>query len=604
MLNKRIKTNAFETKEEVSQGFLDLLEPVVPFFQKSDAGHLELGSHGTVYTESRREVEAFLRPLWGLAPYLTEQETPMLETYLEGIKAGTDPENAAYWGKVDNFDQLIVEMASLSTFILLNKEKSWDALTKKEQENLHQWLIQANEHTIPKNNWHFFRILVNVAMKKCEMPYSQKMIDQDLAIVDSFYVGKGWYFDGVETQVDYYISFAIHYYSLLYCKFMAEDDPERVSTMKERATSFAQTFKYWFDSTGEAIPFGRSLTYRFAQVSFFSALVFADVEALPWGEIKGLISRHMSNWMSHDIFTTDGLLSVGYHYQNLTFAEGYNAPGSPYWSFKTFILLAVPKDHPYWEAETLPLHIETNPLSLPESRNFYQYNEQRDHLQIFPAGQFLHFQNHAGAKYSKFVYSSHFGFSVPKSNYLYYEGAFDNCLALAENNCYFRSKDQDTSYEILEDRVIHYWQPWEDVTIKSTILPLENCHVRIHEIESGRSLDIYEGGFSLAMKEEAMPRIDGTKAVYETGKGSSSITGIYGFEQADVVRTEPNTNLFYPLTMLPHVKGQLTIGKHLLVSVISGRLAGEVLEEPIIVIEDKQIIITQADKRKIAVLEN
>ena len=42
-------------------------------------------------------------------------------------------------------------------------------------------------------------------------------------------------------------------------------------------------------------------------------------------------------------FTTDGLLSVGYDYQNMVFAEGYNGPGSPYWAFKTFILLAVPK---------------------------------------------------------------------------------------------------------------------------------------------------------------------------------------------------------------------------------------------------------------------
>ncbi|WP_086347714.1 DUF2264 domain-containing protein [Candidatus Enterococcus clewellii] len=604
MLNERIKTNSFETKEEVSQGFQDLLEPVIPFFKKSDSGHLKLGSHGTVYTESRREVEAFLRPLWGLGPYLTEQESPMLETYLEGIKVGTNPEHAAYWGDVTNFDQLIVEMASLSTFLLLNKEKTWDRLDKKEQTNLHRWLIQANEHTIPKNNWHFFRILVNVAMKKCHMPYSQEIIDQDLAIIDTFYVGKGWYFDGVETQVDYYISFAIHYYSLLYCKFMAEEDPKRVKKMKERAIEFAQSFKYWFDSTGEAIPFGRSLTYRFAQVSFFSALVFAEVEALPWGEIKGLISRHMRAWMNHEIFTTDGLLSVGYHYQNLTFAEGYNAPGSPYWSFKTFILLAVPKDHPYWEAEALPLHIQTNPLSLPESRNFYQYNENRAHLQVFPAGQFLHFQNHASAKYSKFVYSSRFGFSVPKSNYLYYEGAFDSCLALAENDCYFRSKDQDIAYEILEDRVIHQWQPWADVAIKSTIIPLENCHVRIHEINSGRSLNVYEGGFSLPLDETVVPAIDGQRASYETPNGLSSVIGILGFEQADIVRTEPNTNLFYPVTMLPHLKGYVKEGQQVLISIISGRLVDEVLEEPSIVVEEKQIIITQAEKKKAVVLDH
>ncbi|MGH2233356.1 DUF2264 domain-containing protein, partial [Enterococcus faecalis] len=93
------------------------------------------------------------------------------------------------------------------------------------------------------------------------------------------------------------------------CRF-APEDTARVAIMKERATLFAQEYKYWFTQPGVAIPFGRSLTYRFAQVSFFSVLVFADVEALPWGEIKGLISRHLQQWMNKDIFTTDGLLSV------------------------------------------------------------------------------------------------------------------------------------------------------------------------------------------------------------------------------------------------------------------------------------------------------
>ena len=596
MMNVRIQHNRFESKAEVGQAFNDLMEPLKPFFKQEHPGHLKLGSHGTVYTEPRRQVEAFLRPLWGLGPYLTGHHSEYLDTYLEGIIAGTDPQGANYWGEVTNFDQLIVEMASISTNLLLNKDKVWEALTEEQQRNLHGWLIQVNEHTIPRNNWYFFRVLVNIAMKKCGMPFSQEQIDSDLAVVDSFYIGEGWYCDGVETQIDYYISFAIHYYSLLYVAFMQEDDPKRTAVMKERAITFAQTFKYWFDSTGEAIPFGRSLTYRFAQVSFFSALVFANVEALPWGEMKGLISRHFNRWVNHDIFTTDGLLSVGYHYQNLVFAEGYNGPGSPYWSFKTFILLAVPNEHPYWTAEALPLNIEVNPLRLTESRNFYQYNQDRSHLQVFPAGQFLHFQNHAGAKYSKFVYSSRFGFSAPKSNYLYYEGAFDSCLALSEDDTYFRSKNQDTAYDILDDQIIHEWQPWPDVSIRTVIVPLDNCHVRIHQMETGRSLSVYEGGFSLPLEETASSLIEGTQATYTSSVGISSVAAVHGFDQAEIVRTEPNTNLFFPVTQLPYIKTRVQTGQHLLVSLISGRLPHEEVLTPQIDIREDSITITQGEK--------
>ncbi len=58
------------------------------------------------------------------------------------------------------------------------------------------------------------------------------------------------------------------------------------SVFKERAILFAQDFVYYFDEDGEALPYGRSLTYRFAQGAFFSALVFADVEAIPWGQVR------------------------------------------------------------------------------------------------------------------------------------------------------------------------------------------------------------------------------------------------------------------------------------------------------------------------------
>lgn len=68
---------------------------------------------------------------------------------------------------------------------------------------------------------------------------------------------------------------------------------------------------------------------------------------------------------------------------------------------------------------------------------------------MFPAGQFINYQAHAHDKYSKFVYSSHFGFSTIKSDYWYYEGAYDNCLALAEDDHYFRTKGLDDQYEIL-----------------------------------------------------------------------------------------------------------------------------------------------------------
>lgn len=575
------QTNRFETYQDVSTGFEAIINPLRKFYNQAHAGHLDLGSHGTVYSETTRQAEAFLRPLWGLAPYCVEQESDLLQIYLDELVAATDPDNPNYYGVVTDYDQLLVEMASISTMLLLLKEKTWDRLSEAEQGHLSEWLLQINHHRMPKNNWHFFRILVNIAMKKCGQDYSQELLTADLALIDSFYVGEGWYFDGEESQRDYYVSFALHYYGLLYAHFMEEEDPAGSEKFKERSKQFAQSFKYWFDADGAALPFGRSLTYRFAQAAFWAALVFADVEALPWGEIKGLYSRNMAHWMEQSIFTTDGVLSTGYYYQNLVMAEGYNAPGSPYWACKSFLMLAVPKNHPYWQAEAVPINLPKNSYPSPESRNYYQVNTNRQHLQAFPAGQFVESQNHSGAKYNKLVYSTKFGFSTPKANYYYHEGAFDNCLALSEEGCYYRSKDRSKAFEILDDRIIHQWQPWQDVAIKTTVVPCGSFHVRVHEIDTKRPLIAYEGGFSGPFVDDEQEKIiDGLLASYLTPIGRTSIQGIYGFQQAELVRPEPNTNLLYPRTLLPCLKSELTFGKQLLVSIVGGQVLSDLEERP------------------------
>ena len=95
----------------------------------------------------------------------------------------------------------------------------------------------------------------------------------------------------------------MHYYGLIYARFMAQEDPVSSQRFWERAARFAPDFLYWFEDGGRAVPFGRSLTYRFGQCAFFSALAFAGVEALPWGVLK---SRVLGSLRSDFIRDLDG----------------------------------------------------------------------------------------------------------------------------------------------------------------------------------------------------------------------------------------------------------------------------------------------------------
>lgn len=90
-------------------------------------------------------------------------------------------------------------------------------------------------------------------------------------------------------------------------------------------------FIYYFADDGAAIPFGRSMVYRFAVIGAFSAFVLADLEPpkpLSWGHLKGLVLRHLRWWSDKkDIFKSDGTLNIGFGFDNMNMTENYNAPG-------------------------------------------------------------------------------------------------------------------------------------------------------------------------------------------------------------------------------------------------------------------------------------
>ena len=106
---------------------------------------------------------------------------------------------------------------------------------------------------------------------------------------------------------------------------MGDEDAERCKIFKQRAYDFAQEFIYWFDDDGSSVPYGRSLVYRFAQVSFWSACLIADVKPFDYGVIKGIIVRHLNSWLDCPIFDRSGILTLGYKYPNLLMTEYYNA---------------------------------------------------------------------------------------------------------------------------------------------------------------------------------------------------------------------------------------------------------------------------------------
>ncbi len=543
-----------------------LAEPTRPFFSPSGARLLNL-TNGAHYTRVAQENEGCMRILWGLFPLWggDRRETFFRDVYRNTFRAGTDPADPEYWGEnmVDR-DQRFVEYATIGCGLLLAPDAILGGLTDEERENVFRYVDLINHRELCNNNWLFFRVLANCGLKKNGFPYNAARMEEDLAAIERDYLGDGWYCDGEgSTQRDYYVAFAFHFYSLLYAKTMGDEDPERAARFRARARRFAEDFIYFFDKDGASVAFGRSQTYRFAQVAFFSALVFAGEEALPWGVIKGIINRNLRYFLSLPIFDTAGLLSVGYGYPDLVMSEHYNGSGAPYWAFKAFLLLAAPEDHPYFAAGELPYPALAGTRVLPHFGALAQKTETDTVL--LGVGQCGgNWLPHGAEKYTKFAYSAHFAFSTPRGDSALPLAAPDSMLAFEYMDTFFVRR-RNLSFTVGEHEVTSVWSPFPGVTVRTVLTPMGDGHLRRHEITSeGVTCRAYDCGFSVPRDDENLNEAAlATETVSQviTPRARETVECRCGAGVPGCVITTTNSNIVAPRTYLPYILYEVKPGK-------------------------------------------
>lgn len=567
--------NPLATRADIAKAAAQLLEPLTRRMSPGRA-LIDAGDTTAHYAVRVAQMEAFSRPLWAIVPMLAgkcPEVEPLWALWREGLANGVDPAHPEYWGTIGDYDQRMVEMAVMGLGLCISPDRFWGDLDTAAQQNLYHWLNQINQYEMPRNNWVFFRVLVNMGFMACGQPHDAGRMAEDLALIEDHYEGNGWYFD-LDTQRDYYTPWGFHYYGLVYARVMRERDPERCAWYMERAQCFAPQFAAWFDREGAALPYGRSQTYRFAQGSFFATLAYAEGahEGMDYGEIKGLFLRNLRLWLSRPIFTGDGLLSIGYGYPNLHMAESYNAPGSPYWSMKDFIPLALPEDHPFWQAAEKP-YTPPQAVCQPQARMLITRDAGNAQAQAFTAGNHAPGHDQSDAKYEKFVYSTAFAISVPRSARNLAQGAFDCMLALADDDYGWRVRYGCEDFEIRRDRVLATWQPMRGVTVRTEIIPAGDWHVHIHTIDTDRPLHAAEGGFALCREkapEAAATQVDALWAMAQASWGTSGIVGWEGYDAAEMVIPSPNTNLLYTRTLLPTLRAELPAGRTRLCCAVLG----------------------------------
>ena len=272
--------------------------------------------------------------------------------------------------------------------------------------------------------------------------------------------------------------------------------------------------------------------------------------------MKGLIVRNFNWWLDQKMFDRDGILTIGYCYPQMYMAERYNAPGSPYWGMKSFILLALPDSHPFWSAEAEPMPALDVLKPMPHANMLVARTKGR--VTAYAAGvNEGHGHGQFPEKYAKFAYDTRFGFCASRSREVIYQAAPDSMLAFViDDNVFVRKVS--LSHEIRADRVVSKWSPFPGITVTTTVLPTADGHIRRHEIESAYPCEAYDCGF--AVPNFAPGYVESTAGGAATARNAAVSCTVSGSGEGTVIKCDPQRQpvqhqRLYPCRPVRHPRG-------------------------------------------------
>ncbi|MFM6173185.1 MAG: DUF2264 domain-containing protein, partial [Sphaerospermopsis kisseleviana] len=338
------------------------LRPLAALMQPGKAELPLLGKASNHGAQADR-LESFARPCLWAAHWLQCDEKKsadpnalsreqIAEWFRRGLVHGTDPDDPQYWGPTGDHHQHNVEMAALVLSLDIARQSLWDPLGRKEQAQIAAWLGGIRGKKLHRNNHLFFGVLTLEFLRRED--FGQTGDDESvrgfLDALETMAIGGGWFRDGTNETVDYYNAYAFHYYSLWWGLLHGASDPARKKRWNDWTAEFLPDHARFFAASGENVPFGRSLTYRFNAVAPFALAEKAGISTLSPGLSRRLCSKNLEFFWSRPIRQSQGAIGLGWVDVFPELPERYSCGGSPYWCAKGISALLLPPSSDFWQA--------------------------------------------------------------------------------------------------------------------------------------------------------------------------------------------------------------------------------------------------------------
>ncbi|MEC7265701.1 MAG: DUF2264 domain-containing protein [Bacteroidota bacterium] len=308
-------------------------------------------------------LEAVGRSTAGVAPWLalpSEETTEgkerqiLTNLFLEGITRGVDP-NSPDLLNFEKEKQPIVDAGHLAHGFLRAPNTLWDPLPEVTKKRLISKFKVLRTRRIHKNNWLIFRALTECFLLEIGEDCEKGAIDHALMSFEEWYVGDGWFKDGIKFSFNYYNSFAMHPMLVDTLKILVKHglaQQETYDLALKRMIRHCVSLERMISPEGTFPLIGRSITYRTG--AFHALAMLSLMEKLPEtitpAQVRCALTTVKKNLLVDDIFDNEGWLNLGFKGKQPEVADYYTSTGSLYMTTMSFIPLGLPETNEFWSS--------------------------------------------------------------------------------------------------------------------------------------------------------------------------------------------------------------------------------------------------------------
>ena len=300
----------------------------------------------------------------GIAPWLnleggSKDEIALRNQYrqwvLKAIAHAVDPNAKDYllW----NGGQPLVD-ASFLAFGLVRCPWLWQHLDTMVKQNL-VTAFKTTRKTVPAySNWILFSGMIEAFFCKYGLEYDAVRIDYAVReFANHWYIGDGFFSDGMNFHMDYYNSIVIHPYLAAIVNIINASNKKyewfapKLDTINKR---YAEILERDINSDGSFPVTGRSISYRCGVFHHLADMSYRKQlpTSLEPAQIRSALTAVLKKTLAAaGTFNNEGWLNIGLYGAQPGLGESYITTGSLYLCAEIFLPLGLPADERhFWSA--------------------------------------------------------------------------------------------------------------------------------------------------------------------------------------------------------------------------------------------------------------